>query len=65
MTKFSKYLIGFTGTKKKAKTAKVAPPKKGRTVKVYDCPREQAAREKDRERSRKYKAKIKEQNESD
>ena len=54
MTKFSKYLIGFTGTKKKARTAKVAPPKKGRTVKVYDCPREQAAREKNRERCLKY-----------
>jgi len=52
MTKFSKYLTGFTPTKKKV-----------REVKVYDCPREQAAREKDRERSRKYKAKIKEENE--
>lgn len=43
MTKFSKYLTGFTPTKKKV-----------REVKVYDCPREQIARDKNKERCKKY-----------
>lgn len=67
MSKFSKYLLGFNATPKKPKEVKEvkSTPTKKRTPKVYACPREAKAREKNRLRCLAYYHKNKQNKKDD